>query len=310
MVSSLYLALLNRLIDAYLFFEKNQAGEGEVGAVLILMLENAKYVINFNPDDSSKTWVKGPELQNLCCRYDKANEEILSKSGFDWECYRLAYEAKDSVKIREYETKRALLEQEMRKCEDRFIRTNFNSPFAAFLLSRTSYKATNLKEMYEKLGDDAKNTGWGEMIRERLKKITAIEVGNVAPNFTQSMPDGKPLSLYSLKGRVKILDFWSSGCRPCRAENPNLVKLYKEYHSKGLEILSISLDSQKEDWVNAIAADNMIWYHVSDLKGYRNAVAQLYDVYAIPTLIVLDENNVIMASGLRGDALGEKLLKC
>ena len=113
--------------------------------------------------------------------------------------------------------------------------------------------------------------------------------------------------MHSIKGKVKVIDFWASWCGPCRGENPNVVKVYEEFHPKGLEILSVSLDNNKEAWLKAIEDDKLTWNHVSDLQGWNNAAAQLYGVNGIPHLIVLDENNVIVAKNLRGDALKEKI---
>ena len=106
---------------------------------------------------------------------------------------------------------------------------------------------------------------------------------------------------------MKLIVFWASWCGPCRGENPNVVKVYKEFHPKGLEILSVSLDSDKEAWLKAIEDDQLTWNHVSDLKGWGSEAAQLYAVSGIPHLVVLDENNVIVAKNLRGEQLREQI---
>ena len=113
--------------------------------------------------------------------------------------------------------------------------------------------------------------------------------------------------MHSIKGKVKVIDFWASWCGPCRGENPNVVKMYEKFHPKGLEILSVSLDEDKEAWLKAIEDDKLTWNHVSDLKGWENAAAQLYCVNGIPHLVVLDENNVIVAKDLRGEELQNKV---
>ena len=102
-------------------------------------------------------------------------------------------------------------------------------------------------------------------------------------------------------------DFWASSCGRCRGENPNVVKMYEKFHPKGLEILSVSLDEDKDAWLKAIEDDKLTWNHVSDLKGWQNAAAQLYCVNGIPHLVVLDENNVIVAKDLRGEELQNKV---
>ena len=145
----------------------------------------------------------------------------------------------------------------------------------------------------------------------KLKEITEgmkkTGVGAVAPDFTMNDPEGKPIQLSSLRGKVVMLDFWASWCGPCRQENPNVVKLYQKYHDKGFEILGVSLDKTKEDWIKAIKADQLNWLHVSDLQFWQNTAARLYSVKEIPQSFLLDKEGKIIAKGLRGDQLAAKL---
>lgn len=132
-------------------------------------------------------------------------------------------------------------------------------------------------------------------------KSTAV--GSKAPEIKLPTPEGDSLSLYSIQGKVIIIDFWASWCRPCRAENPNMVSLYADYHNKGLEIFGVSLDKDKAAWVKAIADDKLVWNHVSDLKFWQSEAARLYGVGSIPSMFVLDGNFTIIAKNLRGDQL-------
>jgi thiol-disulfide isomerase/thioredoxin len=120
-------------------------------------------------------------------------------------------------------------------------------------------------------------------------------------------PDGNPLSLQSLRGKVVLIDFWASWCGPCRRENPHVVAAYQQYHGKGFDVLGVSLDKTKDRWLAAIEKDGLIWHHVSDLKGWQNAAAQLYGVRSIPHTVLLDREGKIIARGLRGAALTAKL---
>ena len=110
-------------------------------------------------------------------------------------------------------------------------------------------------------------------------------------------------------GKVTLIDFWAAWCKPCRAENPNVVKIYEKYHDQGFNIIGVSLDrpNQKDKWTQAIAEDNLTWNQVSNLQFWQDPIAQLYDVRAIPAQFILDENGVIVAKNLRGDELDAKV---
>ena len=133
-------------------------------------------------------------------------------------------------------------------------------------------------------------------------------VGTTAPEISQLTPDGKTVTLSSLRGNYVLLDFWAAWCRPCRAENPNVVKNYKKYADKGFTIYQVSLDKKKEDWVKAIEKDDLgAWHHVSDLQYWQSAPAGKYGVRSIPSNFLLDPEGVIIAVDLRGPYLGQKL---
>jgi thiol-disulfide isomerase/thioredoxin len=134
-----------------------------------------------------------------------------------------------------------------------------------------------------------------------------LGIGREAPEISQLNPEGKMTSLSSLRGKIVLIDFWASWCGPCRKENPNVVKLYQKYQSKGFEVFSVSLDKTREAWLKAIADDHLTWTHVSDLGYWKSAPALLYGVSSIPYTVLIDREGKIISKKLRGDDLERKL---
>ena len=134
-----------------------------------------------------------------------------------------------------------------------------------------------------------------------------VAIGEEAPEIALPSPDGKIISTKDFKGKVLLLDFWASWCGPCRAENPNVKKVYEKYHEKGLEILGVSLDKSKDAWVAAIAKDGLNWNHISDLKQWQTIATSLYKFNSIPYTVLIDRKGNIVATKLRGAELETKI---
>ena len=195
---------------------------------------------------------------------------------------------------------------------DRFVARKKSSPVTALLLAYSYDTDPNkdirlLERRYNTLSGDALNNQFAHNLQQVIAVGKIGSVGSKAVEFTQNDVNGKPVSLSQFKGKYVLLDFWASWCRPCRMENPNVVAAYNQYKDKNFTILSVSLDQEKQSWVNAIAADHLTWTHVSDLQYWSNAVARAYHIESIPQNVLIGPDGVIVAKNLRGEELADRL---
>jgi peroxiredoxin len=142
-----------------------------------------------------------------------------------------------------------------------------------------------------------------------IGEMRNLAVGAMAPEIELPNPDGELTKLSSLRGQYVLIDFWAGWCRPCREENPNVVRLFNKYNPKGFTVFGVSLDRTRDEWINAIEADGLTWTQVSDVKYFNSEAAATYNIQAIPATVLVDPNGVIIAKNLRGSSLEAKLVE-
>ena len=276
---------------------------GQRGAIPF-MLENANITVNAGQAGLTVTGSEGQKIYDQFMAINATAQQEAMKLQQEYQAAN-----GDQAKMQAVQEAYAKLMTDAQAKETELIKANPDSYVSTFVIvsGMGQMEYEQLKERYNLLGEKAKASAQGKAIAAQIAKLESTAIGQIAPNFTITTPEGESISLYGIKGKVKLIDFWASWCGPCRGENPHVVEIYKEYHPKGLEIFGVSLDNNKEAWVKAIADDGLVWKHGSDLKGWQSAPAKLYSVTGIPHTILLDENNKIIAKNLRGDELKQKI---
>lgn len=266
-------------------------------------------------DSLSKAKITGSKLNVEYQQLQKALKPFeMKKKEADAKYYALSEAQRNSEKVQaEREKAREALEAEMGEVYFQFYQQHPDSYLSIEALNKYLGKIFDYKVAYplfDKLSARVKATNDGKAMAEQLANLKKTDIGAVAPNFTQFDVSGKPVQLYDYKGKYVLVDFWASWCGPCRAENPNVLKAYQNYHDKGLEILGVSLDVEyfRDGWIKAVEMDKLPWKQVSDLKS-KNEAARIYGINAIPQNVLIDPNGIIVAKNLTGEELHKGLAK-
>lgn len=294
------------------------------------ILETGEITIAIDKDSIHKSKVSGTYNND---EYVKFNEDLTKtqKSLVDFQKkntqkMQQAQQAQDTATInglmKQYMTLQTEVQANSKKKYLAYVETHPKAYISALIIqSMISDPSADIKKtesLYNALDESLKNTTPGKEIKTKLGQAKMPAVGASAapvgsPNwradFSAPNPEGKVVSLKQSLGKVTIVDFWASWCGPCRKENPNVVAIYKELHSKGLNIIGVSLDKEAAAWKEAIAKDGLTWTQVSNLKFWEEPIAKQYGVESIPATFILDASGKVVAQDLRGPELKAKILE-
>ncbi|WP_264509676.1 TlpA disulfide reductase family protein [Flavobacterium sp. N1719] len=272
------------------------------------------------------------QLQKLNETYKKFDDDLFAFQTKNMDIYKKAVAAKDTTVINQLMEKATALNKKKFEFLNSYPVKNPDHFMSVMLLQQRVYNGdtsfVEINNTFKKMPVALRECRIGKELEQRLKAIenarkVKAQGGTVpapsapqaskqaakkkAPEFQGKSPEGKVVTLQSALGKITLLDFWASWCPPCRKENPNVVKLYADYHAKGFNILGVSLDEDVAKWKAAIAKDKITWPQVSNLKGWHDPIAKLYGIEEIPTTFLLDAEGNIIARGLTGEALRAKV---
>jgi peroxiredoxin len=275
-----------------------------------LFLENSEITITGHIDSLYDAVVTGSKSHS---EYDGLSKPFNAKMMDLSKQYQVARQNNDTARTSAIEKEFEGIQKEMTQAQKEFVKNNPASYVSPVILRSISYELTADETLAMIAGLDT-TVSKIQMVKDlkiRADAMKNVEVGKKAPDFTLNDVTDQPVALYSKVGKTKLLlvDFWASWCGPCRQENPNVVKVWKEFNKKGFDVFGVSLDrpGAKDAWMQAIEKDQLTWTHVSDLKFWDCAAAKLYGVGSIPANFLLDETGTIIARDLRGDDLYNKV---
>ncbi len=281
----------------------------ESGRNVVFFVENQDLTITLDKDDAANVQVAGGAVNTAYYDYLGATAGFSEQKELLEERIREANLYQDDLLARELQKEAKNIDDLRQNYTLQFVAENSNSLFGlmliAELLDSETINTVQATSYVDALSPKFQEHPMTAKIRAQIKAIGANGIGGEALPFEAPTPDGTMLSLEQAMGKYTLIDFWASWCKPCRMENPNVVRAYNTYHERGLNIISVSLDreGQKDRWIKAIEDDNMDWYHVSNLQFWQEPIARAYGVRSIPATFLLDENGIVIAKNLRGQAL-------
>lgn len=272
--------------------------------------EPAEMTIVLNAANIRESVISGSQTQDRFASYTTGFEAFNDELSQHHRAYRQAEIEEETDKMKEAELAFAETERRQLQYLIDYVRENPDDVVAHYVLFRDSYlfELEELEALVMQF-DPQQPSAFAAELRDRVALLKQVAIGQPFVDFAQENPAGEMIALSDLVGQSKYLlvDFWASWCVPCRNENPNIVAVHEDYRDKGFGVFGVSLDTDKDKWIEAIEADRLDWENVSDLAGWSNAASKMYGVRSIPHSVLLDEQGIIIDKNLRAEALRERI---
>jgi peroxiredoxin len=316
------------VVEGGKFTMKGSAKEADINLIQIesvegkipFILENGDIEMDINKDSLSAVKVTGTYNNDELTAYRELGSAIQKKmmkfQKDNMAKMNQAQQKKDTATINALSKEYFKFQKDFAAQSEEYVKTHPKA-FISLLLIESFFQQmvepAKITTYFNGLDKELKANKHGKKIKSQLDVINkpatpaGVAVGSVAPDFSAPDPSGKMVSLKQCIGKVTLIDFWASWCNPCRAENPNNVALYNEFHAKGLNIIGVSLDKDGAKWKEAIAKDKLAWPQISNLKYWDEPIRVTYGVESIPATFLLDANGTVVAKDLTGAALKAKV---
>ncbi|NLZ94694.1 MAG: AhpC/TSA family protein [Bacteroidales bacterium] len=284
-------------------------GENESQVGTIIMLEPGKTKVVFDTDFHISGSPINNDFNDFNTKQKELNEKMLLVS--DQHGAATADNSMTDELDAELRSKINKTMEEAKALNFEFVKKNIDNELGQyiFMTSAGMFDTEQQKEILAMASEEYKSNENVKMIIAQLEAAETVAIGQDFIDITMKDPEGETISLsdYAGKGKYVFIDFWAAWCGPCINEMPNVVEAYKKYKDKGLEIVGVSLDQDKDKWIEGIEELEMTWPQMSDLKLWESEAVALYGIRSIPHTVLLDKEGKIIAKDLRGEELQEKL---